>query len=1468
MPSFKKRALSLYLRNQCERQFVLYLYNDGERSQYEMPSRQRNRAGLHYVGLAGYEWQDEKVSELRDVFGETRVHENPQISGGRPSELSLVEVLPSVEAHQFIVEGTYEADTSTFRQAIELNDLTDYYGNEVGIGDTRPDVIQVLPSMAEDLRPFTEQEPNPYALGVQPNGEVESLAADDTRLRLRVIDIKLTSEPGAYYFAEVVYYSMTLAAWLIEEGLDDRFVVVAAPAVWPGRHDASELAKHLEEWRQQAHPPTGEELIEALEEDLELAVFDIFAPRLRQLLTEELPNLLARPWDELSEHVDYRCKGCEFLGYPWSNQDEQGENHRQRCWPTAERDGDLSRVYGLSRGASEQLRRNNVPNVDALANEVASSNVFDLHQGLRAKRTAFPHRAEALRSGGASIVPDSGGDALMPRWPDLHVYIFLDYDLSSAITAAMAIRAFWYEPLPYGSQSQPQQRQWTQRQGEDEIFLVDRRDLEQERREVLRFLHQLAQIIHEVRQQDETDANAGRRDTGRTRNPHIHSTYQIYLWDVSQRKHLVRLVGRHLPYILADPSLHELAWLFPPPELLQQAEEATRQSSITLVKPVIENTVALDVPHYYRLLDLAERVTPPQFSPPSTHPLYEEPLSDLIPMERLHEYWNRARNWLDKQEHIIRATRAKVYGLSLIVSWLERQLRDRLSRQAAPPIVQIQRPVRGIAPVSRLLLGFTRLNAALAGLEKHTARAMPPHEREARLKSARLERRLEGQEKLLALEQLNEANGTNLPDRPTLFIYQMRADSAEVNLRRGDFLFALAPETQHGFLDLNAYSFTVGTGFEQNWFYRQTVEEAQLTAATVEAIDRVNALIALRVPNADLLRLLEQQNQFDFSHNVMLDPIHRDYLTDKVKLTLRGIGNPPSANNVQVLRALQPRQRRTRGSAESPASEILWDATRVQQQLIARDLTTVRQTLDEYFDQQDGSLDPSQWRAWEEGLTHRLTLLWGPPGTGKSRTLRAIALGAVLFARNELQPLRLLITANTYNAIDNVLLDLEEELRALLEDNSYILYRMQSKWREIPPADWGQRYPTLQNLVLNRASPSQAILQLRRQLEDPTGIVIVGCTPQQLHNLAIAPRSNSQAGVRDAIKSWFDMILLDEASQMDVATSTLVFSKRAADGACVLTGDDLQLPPIHQAEPPEGLEDVVGSVYLFFRRYHETEPQSLDVNYRSNRTITEFTRMAGYSEALHSYSPDLRLDFLEAIETERPNFWPETLYWTPMWGELLDPRYPTTSFVYHDVLSSQVNEFEAGVVAALIWLLQGRLANQLLNEQLPDGTTCSASEHIYETEQFWGKAVGVVTPHRAQMAKVVSCLRRIFPDDPFEQIYGAVDTVERYQGQQRDVIIASFGIGDPDLIQAEDEFLYNLNRFNVLTSRARAKVIVLLTQSLLQHLSNDIRILEESRLLKRYAESYCRNPQRIQLGYIKDGQVELKNGVLRRRSIY
>ena len=55
------------------------------------------------------------------------------------------------------------------------------------------------------------------------------------------------------------------------------------------------------------------------------------------------------------------------------------------------------------------------------------------------------------------------------------------------------------------------------------------------------------------------------------------STVQIYLWDSLQYDHLTWVVGRHLQAILQDQDIQYLAWLFPAPEVLRDAEHASRR---------------------------------------------------------------------------------------------------------------------------------------------------------------------------------------------------------------------------------------------------------------------------------------------------------------------------------------------------------------------------------------------------------------------------------------------------------------------------------------------------------------------------------------------------------------------------------------------------------------------------------------------------------------------------------------------------------------------------------------------------------------------------------------------------------------------------------------------------------------------------------------------------------------------------
>jgi hypothetical protein len=93
--------------------------------------------------------------------------------------------------------------------------------------------------------------------------------------------------------------------------------------------------------------------------------------------------------------------------------------------------------------------------------------------------------------------------------------------------------------------------------------------------------------------------------------------------------------------------------------------------------------------------------------------------------------------------------------------------------------------------------------------------------------------------------------------------------------------------------------------------------------------------------------------------------------------------------------------------------------------------------------------------------------------------------------------------------------------------------------------------------------PTDAARDLRARLGRREGLVLVGGTSEQVHKLL-------EPGGPDAPRRLFDLTLIDEASQMDVAHAILPLRGLAEGGTVVLAGDDKQLPPIHRAEPPLG----------------------------------------------------------------------------------------------------------------------------------------------------------------------------------------------------------------------------------------------------------------------------------------------------------
>jgi DNA replication ATP-dependent helicase Dna2 len=1323
MPLLSKRVISNYLRSDCLRRLRLDLVPDTQAAQAErqalsMPPRDVARPGLRALTDAGRDWEKAKVNDLARTFSPGNLAGNFQLdSDGQYlfSQTALAGLIQHMQPGRFLVEAEYDMGP-TFQQALNLSSVVTSY--QLEFSQLRPDLIQVFSAGS------SREE-------VMPNGTIVPIADNDTRLPLRIIDIKLTAEPSVPYFIEVTLYAMALSGWLVDKGLNSQYLVAPDVSVWPGSHDASAIVKLQNKRQQQGGQPSTVELLGALNEDLEECPIRVMVPRLRRFFQTVLPEVLASDWRTLELHVDNRCSGCDYLGYPWGHNPPNPDH----CWSMATVQDHLSRVAFISRGARGALIENQIASVHSLAGTTSSNAAYDSHHTLRATRTVVAGRAQALENGAASIPHQAGTSAVMPAWADLRIYLTADFDIGSGITMAFGISAVW----AVAQNSVPQGQHFHRWQ--PQVFPVDQRDPAVEQRELMNLLTALrARLDHALQLRP-------------------NATVQVYIWDSVTYEHLVRVVGRHLHTIMqSNQTLSRLAWLFPPDSLVANPDLSDRDCPITVVREVIRAVVAAPVPHYYSLLNIARgyysAYTQAPYNQFNVPDLFEDSLSDQVPSERVHEIWSRmggSRPWNRQLQQLESTIKTKLRAVESVAQRLGEDLRGQLN-QTAPRISDLRAPslLRSAADDARFWYVFTRLNVALDQLEIQKIHSMPPHEREARFKSALLPLRLSGQAEQQALATMGIQPAQNR------FVYQMAPGSREVRVREGDFSFALSPVGSPGFLNQRISTISQGRQLSfPSWARSGAMMPIRvMTQVSVAGIDRDVGFLVLDI-NSDWLpafQALEQAGCMDLSQNVILDPIHKDFLLDRVRVTLNAIGNPPIAitNTHPAVGAALGRTRAPSRGAASVVADVYWNPGLLYQTQVHRTLPPVRQIMSS----NGFSLNSSQWQAWEESLSHRLRLVWGPPGTGKSRTLRAIILGAFIESQLQSRSLRVLVTGPTYESIDNVLLEINGVLSGSgpLAIPNLTVGRLRSSTRPV-----STNVPANIDIGTGRRDPQ--FRNLRQRLQHASGFTLVGATTHQAHKLYV--------GAGRPVQEMFDLILVDEASQMDVAQSTLALSGLAAEGAVVIAGDPKQLPPIHRAEKPVGLEEMVGPIFSYFQDRFRLQPLVLETNYRSSRSFVELGFEAGYPRTLQSYSPDLKIDTIQPIPPtqEAPQHWPQALFWTPEWTSLLDPDQRTVCFVYREGRSSQWNPFEADAIGALIWLMYGRLGNQLLNEMDPSGSIQATNGQPYSSAEFWDKGVGIVTPHRAQQALIVSRLQSMFPNDS-QFIRSAVDTVERFQGQR------------------------------------------------------------------------------------------------------
>ncbi len=249
---------------------------------------------------------------------------------------------------------------------------------------------------------------------------------------------------------------------------------------------------------------------------------------------------------------------------------------------------------------------------------------------------------------------------------------------------------------------------------------------------------------------------------------------------------------------------------------------------------------------------------------------------------------------------------------------------------------------------------------------------------------------------------------------------------------------------------------------------------------------------------------------------------------------------------------------------------------------------------------------------------------------------------------------------------------------------------------------------------------------------------------------------------RQDFEQAVDVLIVDEAGQMSLSN---VLAAAPAAKNLILLGDPQQLEQPIQSSHPEG-SDVAALKHWLGE--HETMPADrglfLDETWRLHPTICAFTSEIYYENKLQP-RPDLIHQQLDGT-----------------------PPYEGAGFfifpVEHTGNTARANE-EVEAIAGIVSDLT-----------VSDG---SYTNRLGERSKLVESDILIVAPYNSQ----VGALKERLPS-----MQERIGTVDKFQGQEAAVIIYSMTSSSPEDAPRGMEFLYNPNRFNVATSRARAMCIL------------------------------------------------------------
>jgi len=253
----------------------------------------------------------------------------------------------------------------------------------------------------------------------------------------------------------------------------------------------------------------------------------------------------------------------------------------------------------------------------------------------------------------------------------------------------------------------------------------------------------------------------------------------------------------------------------------------------------------------------------------------------------------------------------------------------------------------------------------------------------------------------------------------------------------------------------------------------------------------------------------------------------------------------------------------------------------------------------------------------------------------------------------------------------------------------------------------------------------------------------------------------------------FGTLFVDEAAQALEAACWIPMRRVSR---VVLAGDHCQLPPT--VKSIAALKAGLGKTLMeHIVEMHPEAVSLLKIQYRMNDDIMRFSSNYFYNGQVES-APEVK--YRSILDLDMPMTWIDT-------SQLDLPADSDISFKEQFVGESfgRINKAEAEVTL----LALQHYFNQIGKQRLLD-------EHI---------DVGIISPYRAQVQYLRRLLMKREFFKPFRRLI-SVNTVDGFQGQERDIIVISMVRSNDD---GQIGFLRDLRRMNVAITRARMKLIIL-----------------------------------------------------------